>query len=344
MKKLSNDQISTLCRELSYLMHAGMGNADALSLMTDEGGASAELLKEMAKEADEGTPLFEIFEKSGVFPAYCSNLLMVGERSGKTEETLSALADNYEGQEKLNRQLRTSLLYPMILLLIMLVVIVVLLVYVLPIFDRVYAQFGVTLTGIAGGLLSFGQFLGKAMPVLCAILGIAIIAAILLTVSPKARESITSRWKKNHGDKGVLKQVNDARFSMALSMGLKSGMPIEEALTLAGQIQGEIPGAKERIEKCVSDLEDGKELAKALEESSLLPKTECRLLAAGLRSGVGDEAMDQITERMRDRSELAISEKVSRVEPTLVILTSLLVGMILLAVMLPLMNIMSTIG
>ena len=344
MKKLSNDQVSTLCRELSYLMHAGMGNADALSLMSEEDGPCRDLLKDMAREADEGTPLFETFQKSGVFPAYVSNLLMVGERSGKTEETLTALADNYEGQEKLNRQLRTSLLYPMILLLIMLVVIVVLLVYVLPIFDRVYAQFGVTLTGIAGGLLSFGQFLGKAMPVLCAILGIAIIAAILLTVSPKARESIASWWKKNHGDRGVMKQVNDARFSMALSMGLKSGMPIEQALFLAGQIQGDVPGAKERIEKCVSDLENGKDLARALEESELLPKTECRLLAAGIRSGVGDDAMDQITERMREKSELAISEKVSRVEPTLVILTSLLVGMILLAVMLPLMNIMSTIG
>ena len=54
----------------------------------------------------------------------------MGERSGRTEETLNALADNYEGQDRLNRQLRTSLLYPAILLLIMLVVIVVLLVYV----------------------------------------------------------------------------------------------------------------------------------------------------------------------------------------------------------------------
>jgi type IV pilus assembly protein PilC len=75
-----------------------------------------------------------------------------------------------------------------------------------------------------------------------------------------------------------------------------------------------------------------------------MPKTECRLLSAGLRSGAGDLAMEQITERMTERTELTIAEKVSRVEPTLVIITSLLVGMILLAVMLPLVNIMSTIG
>ena len=85
-------------------------------------------------------------------------------------------------------------------------------------------------------------------------------------------------------------------------------------------------------------------LAKALENADLLPKAECRLLAAGLRSGVGDAAMEQITARMSERSEAAIHEKVSRVEPTLVIIASLLVGMILLSVMLPLMNIMSAIG
>lgn len=344
MKKLSNDTISTLCRELSYLIHAGMGNADALSLMADEGGPNQDLLRQMAEDTDSGASLSQAFEKTGAFPDYASRLLEVGDRSGKTEETLSALADNYEGRERMNRQLRTSLMYPMILLLIMLVVIVVLLVYVLPIFDRVYAQFGVTLTGIAGGLLAFGQFLGKVMPVLCALLGIAVVAAIVIAVSPNVRESLVSAWRAKHGDKGLSRLVNDARFAMALSMGIKSGMPIEEALELSGRVQENVPNTKERIEKCIGALEEGQNLAKALEESDLLPKTECKLLAAGLRSGVGDVAMEQISERMKERSELAISEKISRVEPTLVIITSLLVGMILLSVMLPLMNIMSTIG
>lgn len=344
MKKLSNDTISTLCRELSYLIHAGMGNADALSLMAEEGGPNQDILKQMASDADSGVSLSEAFEKTGAFPDYAAKLLEVGDRSGKTEETLTALADHYEGNEKLNRQLRTSLMYPMILLLIMLVVIVVLLVYVLPIFDRVYAQFGVTLTGVAGGLLAFGQFLGKIMPVLVAILGIGVIGAIVFAVSPNLRETFVNAWRKKHGDKGISRLINDARFAMALSMGIKSGMPIEEALELSGRVQENIPNTKERITKCTGALEEGQNLAKALEESDLLPKTECKLLAAGLRSGVGDVAMEQIAERMNERSELAISEKVSRVEPTLVIITSLLVGLILLSVMLPLMNIMSTIG
>lgn len=344
MKQLSNDEVSTLMRELAYLIHAGMGNADALALMAEEADQNQSLLKQMAEATDDGAPLSEAFAAAGVFPVYVAKLLRVGERSGRTEETLNALADHYEGRERLGRQLRTSLLYPAILLLIMLVVIVVLLVYVLPIFDRVYAQFGVTMTGVAGGLLSFGRWMSGSMPVLCGLLGIAVLACLALAVSDKARTALVSFWRKKRGDKGVSRQVNDARFAMALSMGLHSGMPIEEALQLAAQVLEEVPSAKERVDRCIKAMEDGETLAKALEESNLMPKTECHLLAAGLRSGVGDLAMEQITARMSERSELAIAEKVSRVEPTLVIITSLLVGMILLAVMLPLMNIMSTIG
>ena len=328
MKQLSNDEISTLFRELSYLIHAGMGHADALALMAEESDQNKALLKQMADDTDQGRSLSEAVEATGWFPRYASNLLAVGERSGRTEETLNALADNYEGQDRLNRQLRTSLLYPAILLLIMLVVIVVLLVYVLPIFDRVYAQFGVTMTGVAGGLLSFGRFMSGIMPVLCGLLCIAVCGCLVLAVSQTVRTKLLLLWRKKRGDRGVARQINDTRFAMALSMGLHSGMVIEDALQLASRVLEDVPLAKERVDQC-ADIPEGMAVG---------------AVYAGLRSGAGDLAMEQITERMTERTELTIAEKVSRVEPTLVIITSLLVGMILLAVMLPLVNIMSTIG
>ncbi len=182
------------------------------------------------------------------------------------------------------------------------------------------------------------------MPFLCALLCLLVIGCLVIAVSQLMRTKLLHWWRKKRGDKGVSRQVNDARFALALSMGLHSGMPIEEALQLAGQVMEDVPSAKQRVERCVQMVSDGLTLESALETSDLMPKAECRLLAAGLRSGVGDLAIEQIASRMNERSELSIAEKVSRVEPTLVIITSLLVGMILLTVMLPLMNIMSTIG
>jgi type IV pilus assembly protein PilC len=76
----------------------------------------------------------------------------------------------------------------------------------------------------------------------------------------------------------------------------------------------------------------------------VLPAAACRLLALGQRSGTGDAVMEEVARRLTQESELAVEARVSRVEPTLVLVTSLLVGAILLSVMLPLMNIMAAIG
>ena len=87
---------------------------------------------------------------SGVFPSYVGGLVEVGERSGRLEQALSALSQYYLHREQLNRQIRSSLTYPAVLLVLMLAVIGVLLVRVLPCHDRVYLSGG-ELTGVAGG-------------------------------------------------------------------------------------------------------------------------------------------------------------------------------------------------
>ena len=89
---------------------------------------------------------------------------------------------------------------------------------------------------------------------------------------------------------------------------------------------------------------DREELAQAVRQSEVLPPAECRLLALGLRSGSGDRVMEDIARRLGQAGEDALEDRVSRVEPALVGVTSVLVGVILLSVMLPLMHIMSAIG
>ena len=79
-------------------------------------------------------------------------------------------------------------------------------------------------------------------------------------------------------------------------------------------------------------------------ESEVLPRTDCRLLDLGMRSGSGDSVMIQIAQRLSREGEDALEARMGQIEPTLVVISSILVGMILLAVMLPLMNIMTAIG
>ena len=345
-KKLSNEEISSLCQGLSLLLHAGIGAGDGLSLLAEEEpeGPSRELLLSMAEQVDEGASLAEAFRASERFPDYVCGLVEVGEQGGRMEEALAALSRHYEDRVRLNHQVRSALLYPAILLVIMLAVIVVLLVRVLPVFNEVYASLGGSLTGIAGGLLAFGQALDAAMPVLCVVLGAVVVFLAVFAATPSFRDKVMGLWRNRMGDKGVSRKINTARFAQSLSMGLSSGLPVEEALSMAAGLLESVPPAKARCLDCLKRLEEGESLSAAMKASEVLPRAECSLLELGLRSGTGDAAMEQIARRLSEDSEMALEEKVGQVGPALVMVTSVLVGLILLSVMIPLMNIMASIG
>ena len=116
----------------------------------------------------------------------------------------------------------------------------------------------------------------------------------------------------------------------------------DEAVALsAGLMEG---GAKKRCESCQKRLESGESLGDALKKSGLLPARQSRLLELGQRSGAGDASMEKIARDLSEEGEAALDALVSRVEPALVLVCSVLVGLILLSVMLPLMHIMSVIG
>ena len=342
MKRLiSNEDIASLCLELSLLFHAGVSTGDALSLLAEEGDRRG-MLKAMAEQVDSGSTLSAALRESGAFPIYVSGLVEVGERTGRTEEALAALSRYYEDRVRLSRRIRSALLYPAVMLALMLVVIGVLLVRVLPIFDDVYASLGGRLTGVAAGLLTLGQWLEGVMPVLYIVIAVLALLVLLFSAVAPLRRGVVSLWQKTRGDKGVSRKLNNARLAQALAMGMASGLPVEEAVALSAGLMES--GAKRRCENCQKRLESGEGLGEALKKSGLLPARQSRLLELGQRSGAGDASMEKIARDLGEEGEAALDALVGRVEPALVLVCSVLVGLILLSVMLPLMHIMSAIG
>lgn len=336
---------SSFCLELSLLLRAGIGAGDALTLLAEECGADRRsTLETMAVQVDRGASLSTAMRQAGRFPAYVCGLVAVGERTGRTEEALAALARCYEDRARLDRRIKSALLYPAILLLLMLTVIAVLLVRVLPIFDDVYASLGGRLTGAAGGLLALGRVLDSAMPLLWALLTLAVIFLSSFAASPSFRSRLTALWRKHLGDSGLARKLNDARLAQALAMGMASGMPLEEAVAQASVLMTDVPQARARCQDCLARLDQGSRPGLAIKESGLLPVSACRLLELALRGGSGDAAMEKIAASLSEESAATLEDRVSRVEPALVLISSVLVGLILLSVMLPLMHIMSAIG
>ncbi len=343
-KSLSNADISHICRSLSLLLHAGLTMADGVFLLSQEDDSHRDLLLLLGAGLDEGRPLSETMEETGAFPLSVPAMVRIGEQTGRLEEALTNLAGYYDQRCRTARLLQNAVAYPGMTLGLMLVVVGVLLMNVLPVFDDVYASLGSRLTGISAVLLHLGQGLKAVLPLLFGVLAVAAVLAVLFSKWTGFREKVLIWYQNKFGDRGISRKFHNARFARGLAMGLGSGLTLEESVDLAAMLLQDSPGAAKRCALCAEKLEKGEDLASALGESGLLDVSCCRMLRVGIRGGNGDAVMADIAEKQMEAAEEALESTIAKIEPAMVLTASVLVGLILLSVMLPLMDILSVIG
>lgn len=343
--KLSYTEIAALCRNLSRLLHGGLSLNEGLFLLAEEEqGSYQELLTTMGQAMDRGCDLRDAMMQSGAFPSHVCGMVQVGEEAGRLEEALEGLAAYYEERVRTTRRIRSALTYPCLILGLMLIVITVLLTKVLPVFESVYASLGVSMTGAAGVLLAFGQGLGPILPVLLGMLAVGIAAGVAVWRKPALRESVKVRFLGKFGDRGILRNFNNARFVRSLALGLGSGLPAEKGLELAQELLSDIPEGAERCAACAKAFQSGGDLAEAMAKTGFLTPARSRMLRLGLRSGSGDQVLADLANTLMEEAEAVLDAAVGRIEPAMVTVCSVLVGGILLTVMLPLIDILSALG
>ena len=342
---LTQSELSRIFRSLGSLLHAGISPAEGIYLLArEEAGETAALLERIGQELDLGGVLSQVMADSGAFPAWAWAMVRVGEDTGRLEEATGFLADYCDEQLRTRRLLKQSFAYPCILFALMLGVIALLLMKVLPVFDRVYASLGSSLTGTAGILLMLGRWLEGSLPAVFILLAMLLVLLGAFRFCQPVRRALTGWYRIRLGDRGVNRKFNNARFARALAMGIGSGMTAEEAVSLAGQLLEELPGAARRCEEARKLLEEGAALDDALQQTDLLPPARGRMLAVGLRSGNVDRILTDLADRMEQDARQALEDTLSRVEPAMVLLCAALVGLILLSVMVPLLDILAALG
>lgn len=342
---LNNCDIARLCRELALLLHAGIGLADGTSLLAqEEPKPLRDHLSKIAETLDQGFPLSEALRRSSIFPEHVWRMVRTGEETGRQEAALIALGEFYEDQHQLSLRLKNAISYPALVLLLMMVVLAVLLIKVMPIFDRVYASLGSRLTGIAAGLLYFGQGLDAILPVLFILLSLVLALGLVFHFCPSLQKKAVHSLQIRFGDRGIAKKFNNAHFARALAMGLSSGMTMDSCVELAQNLLQHSPDAAQRCSACANAMKEGLSVREAIESVQLLPPTQCRMLQLGIHSGNADSVMENIAQNLLEDAQNALDTTISRIEPAMVLICSLLVGVILLAVMLPLLDILSVLG
>ena len=336
---LKFDELSVFCKQLSMMLQAGIGFETGVSLLREDSGTSrlGELLQQIQAKLMEGAPLCKSLEETGAFPDYMLHTVEIGEASGRLEQTLSSLGDYYQQEADNNRAMRRAILYPAVMAVLIAAVFLVLITRVLPVFQRVFDQVGVSLSPAARGLLRFGQA-GKTIAIVLIV--IMLICAVALLLMFRRESSAADLRIFSHSRAGIA--VSRSRFASAMSMMLASGLPIDEAMERASGLLSNSPLAAQLAECRRRMQEEGANFEDVA--SSLFSPLQSGLMAAGFRAGVSDRAMAELAERCRVEADDALSSLLTRFEYAMIIILCASVGFVLLSVMLPMLGVLSSIG
>ena len=256
---------------------------------------------------------------------------------------MESLADYYEKEYYMMKNIRNAIIYPVMMVGMLLIVLFVLFTRVMPVFEQVYAQLGVQMSPLSQAASRLGGILSGAALVVFVLLAVAVLIAAIaagagkeLTIAHKLME----RLKRN--SKTALAAAG-RRFTAVLALTIRSGMELDKGMELARELvdNGKVA---EKIDVCSEKLQLGEGYYEAMKESGLFSSFHIQLIKVGVRSGKMDEVLQEISDDYEQQADASIDAMVARLEPTLVAVLAVAVGLILLSVMLPLAGILAGVG
>lgn len=344
--RLESAELAWLCEQISLIQKSGIPLPEGIDLLADSADLprQAGVLKALAIEMRKMAPLSEAMEALGTFPGYLVKMVKVGELSGNLDHVMSSLGEFYTRDAELKRKIRSTLVYPIILLLMMLAIIVLLVVRVLPVFNEILMSFGGSMPALSQGLLSFGTFIGRHAFWLIPLIIVVIAALVIWLRNSAPGRRLIDRARLKLPVLGPLYQrIYTSRFSISLSYMMRSGIDLDSALLMTEAVM-ENALVSERIAICREKIRKGADTFAALKETNLFPSLFVRMLALGSRTGEMDAVMGKIARAYENEVDNRLTRLTGLIEPLLVVVLSLIVGGILLTVMLPLVEIMASIG
>ena len=350
LKMMSNKELAMFCDQMAMILKAGQTPESGISLMLEDAASeeAVRILEPIAKMCDLGEPFHKACEASGVFPKYALNMIEIGNTSGKLDEVLESLANHYNREEAVAQSIKSAVTYPFLIIFMMMIVILVLVIKVLPIFQQVFVQLGTEMTGFSKGLLNFGNTLSTYSAVFVGIVVLLALLFLYFTKVQSGKKALFSFLAKFPLTKGFYDKVAAGRFASGMAIMKAAGLDTDKSLELTAQLVDNEAMVK-KIDEC-KKLMDGDENTPGISFSESLARTGIfsamysKMVNIGFKSGSVDKVFKKIADSYDEEVDNALSNTISVLEPTLVIILSVVVCLILLSVIMPLMGIMSSIG
>ncbi len=344
-KMLKPEELIAFCSEMSLYLRAGNPVPECfyIFLKQEKPYIPKSSVVELYSETEMGTSLFEAMTLTGIFPDHLLSMVDAGERTGHLEEVFRSLASYYEGRRRTVNNLRSAIIYPAILLVITILVVFVILPEVLPIYNQAFAELGGVMPPFTFVLISIASAVGGAHWYILGVLGaiLAYFAAVMLV--PKLRGAFIARSRARFYKRPTGKKLNSAFFISLLSLGVSGGLDMGETMKMieAGFSDRFGPNA---VTACRMDIASGTGFAKAVENAGLLNSVDSSILETGIATGNTDVVLQELALRTQSEADEALERSVGRIEPAIVLVMAVVVGVVLISVMFPLLGIMSAIA
>lgn len=339
-RKVKDKSLSLVCSQFSIILSAGLPMIRSVQLVADQTTDKhlKKILMEVAEDVDAGRSLAESFESRGpALPTTFIETIRAGEESGTLERSFAKLHDYYEKSSKTHDKVTSALIYPAFLICVAVVVIIILMVFAVPVFTSTFEEMEIELplpTRIVIGTSNFATHYWMFV----------LAGAALLALGLKIY-SATERGRRQFAQIklklpliGQVQQMNAAaQFANTMSTILTAGLPMTRTLHITGKVLDNYFIGLQVIDM-VGGVEEGKRLAACMRDCPELPSLLVEMTGVGEETGSLESTLDTIGEFYDNEVQVSVSRMLSLIEPSIIVVMALMVGLIVLAVFLPMFS------
>ena len=345
LQPITTRDMAILCRQFSTMLEAGLPILTGLRILAaqTENFRLRDNLQNVYKNVQEGISLARAMEdRTNVFPPFMVSMIEAGEVGGVLEVVMRRLAVQFEKEHRINSKVKAAMTYPAVVLVLAVVVVIFVLTFILPTFVTMFQSMHAELPLLTRALLKISDIILKYWPLLLFILvggGYALMVALRYP-GPKA---IRDRFLITMPIFGpLIRKVAIARFTRSLASLLRGGVPLLPALEVVKKTTGNVLIIKALTESQES-IREGEDLSSRLGNSRLFPPIVVQMVAVGEQSGELDKMLDKVADFCEEDVEDIVERLSSMLEPLLISFLGLVIGSIVIAILVPMFDVITTV-
>lgn len=338
--------LAFLLTQLSTYIKSGIPLADSIKILEDQTKSKKkkDLFKRISYELNTGANFSEALARQGnVFPKLLINMLKASELTGNLTESLDDMAAYYKTADSNRKQIISALTYPSVVLVVSMIVLTFLLLFVVPQFVNIFNQLGAKLPGITKFLINVSIFVkNNIIKLVLALAAIIIIQIVMYKNIKQFRYVIQYIAMHIPVIKDVLIYNEVVMFTKTFSSLIKHDVFITDSIEMLGKItNNEI--YKDIIKEAVTNLSTGAGLSRAFENKWAFPRIAYEMLVTGEKTGRLGPMMENVAIYYEEEQKNLVQRLKSLIEPVMIIVLAVIVGVILMAIFIPMFSIYNNI-